>query len=436
MARMACIFLAAALLSLPAPARAETYTLKQAVERALKANPGVEAKLLTMERAKMGVGAAQSYFWPTVSLVAGQNRLKNSGGVGTSEDFSNRSYSQGVRVSLSLFAGFAHLSNVQKSLLSVDMEKARHRQAKLELIANVQLQFLQLLKSREDMKTVHDSKRRIAEQLKAARAFVDVGMAPYLNILQNDVEMSKANQQEIRVANEIRNAEAQLNRYLGYDPRTPVGYRGDLRDFSGVVGMTEEQALRTAERHRPDLIIAQKSVDVAVKDSHITAGRYLPSVNVSYDNLHFSKDYEDDALAAANYTRDYWNVGLNVSWDVFDGGNTTFSYLGDRKQIASLRKDYEDAMAAARTEVIRALLDIQAAKELISAARKGMDAAAESYAMANKRYMTNTGTITDLLDAQLKLTQAEADYSQALTEFHGARARFFFHIGRENIGLD
>jgi outer membrane protein TolC len=49
--------------------------------------------------------------------------------------------------------------------------------------------------------------------------------------------------------------------------------------------------------------------------------------------------------------------------------------------------------------------------------------------------MTGIGTITELLDAQLRLTQAETDAAQALTEYHAARAKFYFHTGRENPGL-
>lgn len=432
----ACIFFLLLLLPLSAGAKTTTYTLKQAVEYALAANPTIESKLLIIERAQMGVGTAQSAFWPTVSLVGSWNRLHNTGGVGTSEDFSNKSRSRGLRVSLSLFAGFAHLNNVQKSLLSVDMEKANHRQARLELIGNIQLQFLHLLKAREDMKTVQDSKKRIDTQLKAAQAFVDVGMAPYLNVLQNEVELTKVNQQEIRVANSIRSAEVMLNKYLGYGTVERIEYKGNLKDFSGVVGYTEEEAINSAMRGRPDLIMAQKSVAVALKQSHITAGGYLPKVNVSYDNIRFRKAYTDDSYGGNDYSRDYWNIGLNFSWDVFDGGGTTFTFLGDRKTVSALRKDYEDAMNGARAEVIRSLLDIRAAKELITASRKGLEAASESYAMANKRYQTSTGTITELLDAQLRLTQAEEDYSLALTEFHSSRSRFFYSIGRENIGLE
>ena len=438
MIRLVHTFMFFALLIVPLTADAKTtsYTLKQAVEYALAANPSIESKLLAIERAQMGVGAAQSAFWPTVSLVKNWSRLRNSGGAGSTEDYSNKAMSRGVRVSLSLFAGFAHLNNVQKALLSVDMEKSRHRQARLELIGNIQLQLLQLLKSREDMKTVQESKKRIGTQLKAAQAFVDVGMAPYLNVLQNEVELTKVNQQEIRVANSIRSAEVMLNKYLGYNTNDRIEYKGSLKDFSGVVGYTEEEAINTSMYSRPDLIMAQKSVAVALKQSHITAGGYLPKLNVSYDKMRSTKTYSDHQYSRNDYERSYWNIGLNFSWDVFDGGGTTFTFLGDRKTVSALRKDYEDAMNGARAEVIRSLLDIRAAKELITASRKGVEAASESYAMANKRYQTSTGTITELLDAQLRLTQAEEDYSLALTEFHGARSRFFYHIGKENIGLD
>lgn len=419
-----------------APARAaERFSLEDAVIRAMDANPEVEAKLLLLEQARMNVGVAQSVFWPRVSLVADNHRIKNYEEVQTysSDDLSSRSWSKGLRLSLSLFAGFAHLNNLEKSRIAVEVEKARHMQARLELGCNVQLQFLQLLKYREDLKSAEEAVDRIITQLKAAEEFVKVGMAPYLNVLQNKTELSSAQQQVIRVRNDIRNAEVQLNKYLGFPPDRPVCYTGDLRDFHGVVGYSEEEAVMTAVRRRPDLIVARKSVEVAYKDMQVAMGQFLPRVDATYDDMSFSKEYDDARYNG--YTRNYRSAGLSFSWEIFSGGGTAFSTLSERKRAQSLQKDYENAMSGARADVIRALLDIGAAKELIGTARTGVDAARESYAMASKRYMTNTGTITELLDAQLRLTQAEADASRALMEYHAARARFYFHIGRENPGL-
>ena len=432
-----CTFILLICLPLPAKAKALRYTLKEAVEHALVANPSVEAKLLAMEKAKMDVGVATSYFLPTVSLISGRSKMHNEGGSGSSDEYSNITVTNGMRIGLSLFAGFAHLNNLQKSMLTVDVENARHGLARLELIGNIQLMFLNLLKAREDIKTVQESKKRIMTQLKAAQAFVKVGMAPYLNVLQNEVELARVRQEEIRAANTIRTAKVTLNKYLNYDTDVPVEYVGELSDYSGVVPYTEEEALQVSLYSRPDLIIAQKSVAVATKQSHITAGRYLPTVNFSFDSMRSRKDYNPDGYPFPNdYSRSYWNLGFNFSWEIFSGGGTTFALLGDRKAMASMRKDYENAMTTAKADVIKALLDIEAARELIATSRKGLEAAKESYAMADRRYQTNTGTITELLDAQVRLTEAEGYYSTALAEFQSARSRFFYNIGRENTGLD
>ncbi|WP_298032635.1 TolC family protein [uncultured Desulfovibrio sp.] len=418
-----------------APEAGGTFSMERAVAQAMRANPGVEAKLLMLEQARMNVGVAQSYFWPRVSLVAGTSRVENYEDVQTynSDNLTSSNWNRGLRASLSLFAGFAHLNNLQKSRIAAEVEKARHQQARLELGSNVQLQFLQLLKCREELKSAREAVARIETQLRAAEAFVRVGMAPYVNVLQNRTELSRARQQVIRVNNDIRNAEVQLNRYLGFPPDSPVNYAGSLGDFPGTVGYTEEEAVRTAERRRPDLIMARKSVEAARRDMNVVMGQYLPRVDATYDSMSSSKDYDNRRYEG--YTRNYWTAGLNFSWEIFSGGGTTFSALAERKRVQALQRDYEDAVSGARADVIRALLDITAARELIAASRKGVDAARESYGMASKRYMTNTGTVTELLDAQLRLTQAENDASRALAEYHSARARFFCHIGLENPGL-
>lgn len=428
--------LVAAMCLLPAATHAAgtSYTMKDAVEEALKANPSLEAKLLVMEQAELSVGAARGQFFPTVSLVYNDSRLENSGAVGSTDDLTSKSRSSGVRINQNLFSGFAHLRNYQKTSLQAESEAARHRLARLELISNIQLNFLGLLKSREDLKSVSDSKKRIAGQLASAQAFVKVGMAPYLNVLQNEVEMARIQQDEIRVQNDIRTKEITLNRYLGLAPNTRVDYIGDLNSYSSVIGYNEPEAVQAAIDGRPDLEIAKKSVGVAFSQSQITMAGYMPRINLSYDHMESRKRYKDPKYT--DYGREYWSVNISVQWDIFDGGSTTYTYLGDRKRVEAMKKEFEDALNNARTEVIRALLDIRAASELIKASRKALEASRESYAIADKRYNTHTGTITDLLDAQAKLTLAEVDSSQALTEFHSARTRFFYNIGKENIGLE
>lgn len=413
----------------------QSLTLEQAVDLALRNNPSVEAKLLLLEQARMNVGVAQSFFWPRISLLSSYNRVSNFDDqqAYSVDDLSARTWSSGARLSLSLFAGFAHLNGLQKSRIAVEVEKARCLLAQQELSCNVQLQFLQLLKLREDKKSADKAVERIKTQLHAAEEFVRVGMAPYANVLQNRTELLRAEQQVIRVKNDIRNAEVQLAKYLGLKDGQEVDYQGDLATYGTTVSYDELEAIKAALKYRPDLIIAKKTVQLAYKDMNIRLGEYLPRVDANLDNMKYSRDYDDKRFS--DYTRRYWAVGLSFSWEIFSGGQTTFASLAEKKRAESLQKDFEDAVAGARTDVIRALLDINAARELIQTTRAAITAARENYEMASKRYMTNVGTITELVDAQLKLSQAETDASEALMEFQNSRARFFFHIGKINASL-
>ncbi len=414
---------------------AQMFTLEQAVEHAVRANPGVESKILLLEQAKMNIGVAQSYFWPRISLVAANTRTKNYEPIPvySSDSLSQRTWTKGLQANLSLFSGFAHLSNLQKSLLSKDIASANQIQAELELGCNVQLQFLNLLKLRENLKSSEEAVVRINKQLSASEAFVKVGMAPYLNVLQNQVELSKAKQQVIKVKNDIRPSEVQLNKYLNFPPDAQIIYRGNLKDYARGISYTEEAAINTAIKCRPDLIIAQKSIEVAFKDMQISMSQYLPKIDLTYSNSQFSIDYDDPRYE--DYGRHYWSAGLQFSWEIFSGGATTFDTLSQRKKAQSLQKQYEDSVSSARTDIIRSVLDMKAADELIKATHVGLSAAKESYDMANRRYTTNTGTITELLDAQLRLTQAQNDESQALNDYHAARSKFFYYIGQKNPSL-
>lgn len=416
---------------------AQTFTLKQAVEEALKVNPSLESRRLQLENAKMNIGVAQSFFWPRVSVNWSNSRLKNYEEVNTysSDNLSSYNWNKGLRVSYPLFAGFAHLSGLQKSLLQKAMQAAQLRLSTLELASNVQQMFLQLLRSREDLKTAKDSIKRLETQLASAEAFVEMDMAPYLNVLQNRTDLAQARQNLIRVQNDIRNCEVQLNRYIARPDADNIRYVGTLKDFPvKSAGITEKEAIKEALAQRPDLDIAKKSIEVAFKDMRITMAQYLPRIDLTYDNMSSSKDYDDGAYHG--YTRYYWSAGITFTWEIFSGGQTTFQTLADKKRADALRKDYEEAVNSARAEVIRAMLDIDSARELITASQSGLKAAQEAYDMAVTRYETDTGTITELLDGQLRLTQAENDVAAALWQCQTARSRLYFYLGRENISLN
>lgn len=412
---------------------AREYTLESAIDRALRINPTLEEKIHALESARMEIGVSQSYFWPRLSLVASTSRLKNSGSYGSVDELSNTIRSKGLRATWSLFAGFAHLNNLQRARIEKDIAAEELRHAELELIANIQMEFFALLQARRDLRYVEDSIRRITAQLEAAQSFSDVGMAPYVNVLQNKVELSQAQEQLITTRNAIRTAEMRLNRYLGHSPEENIAYKGALEDYPRKDDYTEKKALELAGKNRPDIRIAQKSIEAAEKTMLATAGEALPQVDLTSDWMTSSRDYADRRYT--DYDREYWSVGVNVTWPFFEGGRTAFGVARDRERVRGLRAAYRDTLAAARTDVLTALMDIRAAREVCQTAQEGLKVAEETYAMASERYRSKVGTVTELIDAQTRLTEAETRISKALADFQSARAKLFFHMGLKNTSL-
>lgn len=414
-------------------AAAREYTLESAIVRALRVNPSLEEKIHALESARMEIGVSQSYFWPRLSLVANRSRLKNSGAYGSVDELSNTSISKGLRATWSLFAGFVHLNNLQRARIERDIAAEELRHAELELIANIQMEFFQLLQARRDLRYVEDSIRRIRTQLEAAQSFSDVGMAPYVNVLQNKEELSQAQEQLITTRNAIRTAEMRLNRYLGHSPEEKIVYKGALEDYPHKDDYNEKKALELAGKNRPDIRIARKSIEAAEKTALATAGEALPQVDLTSDWMTSSRDYADRRYT--DYDREYWSVGINFTWPFFEGGRTAFGVARDRERVRGLRAAYRDALAAARTDVLTALMDIRAAREVYQTAQEGLKVAEETYAMASERYKSKVGTVTELIDAQTRLTEAEARISKALADFQSARAKLFFHMGLKNTSL-
>ena len=70
-----------------------------------------------------------------------------------------------------------------------------------------------------------------------------------------------------------------------------------------------------------------------------------------------------------------------------------------------------------RLEVEQAYIAVVEADERIGATEKAIESARENLRLAQGRYDAGVGTILELTEAQLSLSNAEADYVRALTDY-------------------
>lgn len=414
-------------------ALADQFTLEQTVLAGLKANPSVQAARQVLEQARMNVKAARGSFLPSFTVQSSYSKYSLYGDVLTVDNLDRNIFTGNLAISQPLFAGYSILNNYLRAKIQVDADNARLGQARLDLIAHIQQDFLNLLKSREDLKTVNNEIERVESQLEASKVFYKAGLAPYNDVLKSEVELSKAQTDKIKVLNIIKNLTTQLNTYRSAPFDEDVQYVGDLHDYGFTLTYDVNSAITAALSKRPDLLIGKKSIEIAEKDAKETVARYYPRITLDYTIGRQQTDYDNYVISRA--TQDTATLGVNLKWNIFDGGTTTYSYLASLKHIAALKGSLENQIAEAKAAIVKAFTNIDDAKKLMELALNAKQSALENYNMATARYRTRIGTINEMFEAQTNLTRAESDISSAYMQYHVAKAALFNNIGIEDIAL-
>ncbi|MFZ5425604.1 MAG: TolC family protein [Thermodesulfobacteriota bacterium] len=433
--------------------------LEKSVLRAIEANPQIRSAKQQIYGAQQGVRAATGAFGPTgtvsyftrasqttspTTVSQGMPGLLNTTGVSgpglSSLSVAGQTLTTAdsflanldLNVSQPLFTGFRLLSSYQKAKLSRDQADSLYKRTELTLIRSVQTAFLTLLKSRADVKSNEDSVARLASQLKVTKAFYEVGLRPRLDVLQAESDLASAEQALLAARNSVDIQLAQLNSLLNIPLEQQVNYMGELEP--ALFKMTLQSALDEAYQQRPDIAIALKSVEIAEKDATIALSPMLPQVRADYDYIRQGDKYWLRAENVAFTERHQFQ--LTFTWKAWDWGNTFFTYRQAGENVKKLQADLARLRLDVGAEVKTQYLNIQDATKRIAVAKAGLAAANEGYRMAVARYQAQVGTNTDVLDAQARVSRAEFQLTQALTDHQIAIANLYYSIGRKNLKLD
>ena len=406
------------------------FDLERCVKRALDMNPTMNAIRAQLKGAGYGTNAALGDFGPALKGSYGYTYYDRKNA--SSGDHNN--WAGTLSVTQPVFHGFSLLASYQKARLTEESTQASLNNVELTLIRSVQSSFLSLLKARMDVKSAEDSLARLESQLRVISAFYEVGLRPKAEVLDAEVDLASAKQILLTARNNVSTQEAQLNTLLNIPMETSIDYVGELKQVS--FDLTLRDCLDRAYAARPDLIIGQKSVEIAEKDVTISHSSFYPSVDGTWDYIKQGTDPELEGRGAYSHrSSEYWTAGVTASMSLFECGSDYFDLKRASETVKQVQAELENTRLNAGFEVKRSLLNIQEAADRINVARKSVAAAEEAYRMAVARYQAQVGTNTDVLNAQERLTSSEAQLSLALADHGTAISALYVAMGEKNHGL-
>jgi outer membrane protein TolC len=402
-------------------------SLDEAVAIGLAGQPQILARLFDYAAARHRVTQALAPMLPQLTGTASASRISQT----TLSTSPTTGITTPVKIDRQLNDTF--LAQVSLSQLLFDFGKTLAATEAARKLASVALENVELqrqliaLAVREAYTNMNLSKRLIATaqqsfdraqlNLKSARGFFDVGTRPKSDVVRAEVDVANARVDIIRARNAERLARAALNTAMGVDIDIPT----QVQDNLVYEPIQFDRALQRAEalRQRPENRQAKLQVEVAEAQERLAFRNFFPNIS---------------AVGAYGATRSElnpnWSLGLTLSWTMFDGGGLVGKYQEAQANLDGSRARLKASELDIIQNVEQAEISAEEAQERIQAAQAAVASAEENFRLAQGRFDAGVGTILELTDAQLALTQSQNTESQALSDFRIALYRLDRALGR------
>ena len=221
--------------------------------------------------------------------------------------------------------------------------------------------------------------------------------------------MANSQQDLIKAQNAYDVAVASLNNVVGLPLETQTIVDDELAHSDYVKSL--EDCIDFSSRHQPMIIQAAKAVEAARGGVMAARSGYLPSVSVSAGYGWGDREFPGDEKSS-------WSVSATLNFTVFDSnitrGRVDSAQGALAQREASYRQTRDNVFLAVRSSYLR----LREAEKRIGTASVTVETAEEDYKIALVRYQAGVGTNTDVLDAQVALTQAKTNYVQALYDYN------------------
>ena len=394
---------------IPSVVRAEDggLTLETAVQLALTRNERALAADAELKAAEARVTRARSYFMPTLTTTGTYTRrpfeVKRT--VGDTEIViqSYNALAGVAQVNMTLFDARS-LPALLQANSERDAQRFASAESRRQLSFEVSNAFLATLGTDQVLEASRNRFEYARQALESAKARYAAGLVSVNDVTRAELEYATAEMGVIQVKGQVETTYLELG-FLLADPETA---RKKL--------VVPEFLLRETQEGPPDVgrmvVEAQdRRLDLGSLRYHAKAQRALmiePTLRW-LPALSFNGQYRYTNESGLTGRPTNWNVGLTLTWAVFDGFSRNADYK-ERKALAVLADlDVRTTMRKVELDVRDALVSLENQRATLRQAEVARDVARKNATETAELYRQGLATALQAADANVQLFETEVE---------------------------
>jgi outer membrane protein TolC len=417
---------------------AQDLTLEQAVETAIRNNPGLKAADAQVQAADAGVLKSSSAFLPKVTLSETWSRTDNpmlvlgnklNQEIVSPSDFDPRvmnnpepisNYNTRISVMQPVFNGGKEYIGRSQAKLAKEASVLDRERARQETVYNVIKAYYGLLLAKAHNKVALQSIETSAANVKLAEARYKAGAVLQSDLLRAKVQYAEVQEMLTRSENNMKLAGAGLNFAMGVSQSAEYDAAGTLTPQEVKAGL--DSVLAEASARRPDLIAMELNRKNSEKSVSQARTDYLPTLN-----LMGQVDWNSEQVADDNAKS--WAVMAVLQWNLFDGLATRSKVKEAAASSSRMRSLEEQTRSAVQLQARQAYYNATASLDRIAGTTSSVQEAEEGLRIVQKRYEMGMTTLVDVLGTENALIRARTNALQALYDNNLALAELKLSTG-------
>ncbi len=398
-------------------------TLQEAVDIALRRNPGLDRARNSVELAGFDRLDAYGDFLPDLSMNYGYSNASTGRLDPTGQAITRTSYSVSLGASYDLFTGLRRFSSLRTARLGLAAENARYRESEFSTVLQVKQTFYNAVAARELVDVEVERVERQRDQLEFVEQQVDLGRATRADLLRSQVDLNNALLGLLNARNDARDATFRLAASLGVEERVAPAEEATLE--VEPFPFEREELVAFAMQSAPSVNAASAAAEAAEASVASARSTYLPS-------LRFGGGW---AWQAADFppSNRSWSLQVQGSYPLFNGFERETQVYRARAQAENARAQEREAELALRADVDAAYSQIEAALAGIALAEQSVELSRESLRVVQERYRLGLATILDLQAAQIALRESQVDLVNRRFDHQLGIAELESLLGRELV---
>lgn len=333
-------------------------------------------------------------------------------------------------LSIPIFAPAVYKAmSITKTDIELAVEKARASEQ--SLVNQVIKAYYQLMLAQDSEEVLTQSLDVAVENYNVVHAKFQQGTVSEFDVISARVQMNSLKPNVISAANAVTLSALQLKVLMGITADVEIRIDDSLSNYENIVfaneldefneGLSNNSTMKQLDLNKKMLQQSRKSLYTNFMP---TLGAALTYQYQSLYNNHWNI-FHYDWVGSSSLT-------FSLSIPLYKASNFT-KLKSNRIQLNQLQQTRIDTERKLNMQAESYRKNMKASSEQVSSNKENVTQAQKAVEIATKRYEVGRGTVLELNNSQVQLTQAELTYNQAIYDYLVAKADLDQVLGRDYV---